>query len=96
MRMVVMHCSVVLYKFSFVAGEGVVERFDEGIFIDEIARPFCPRREDFFLFHLVKRFLFVEGLLHHGGSFFQHFGEGAHVIEIRDGAVPGNYFHVRR
>src|SRR5260370_559823 len=56
--------SVVLYEFSFVAGEGIVERLDKCIFVDEIAFPLCPRRENFFLLHLVQRFVLVEGFLH--------------------------------
>src|SRR5580704_15083646 len=67
--------SVVFYEFSFVAGQGIVERLDKGIFIDEIACPLCPRRENFLLLHLLQRFVIVEGFLDHRGSFLQHLGE---------------------
>jgi len=74
------NCSVVLYEFSSMAGERIVERLDKRIFVDEIAFPFCPGREDFFLLHLVQCFATVEGFLYYGGSFLQHFGEGTHVV----------------
>src|SRR5258708_37163157 len=58
--------SVVLYEFSFAAGERVVERLDKRIFVDEIAFPLCPRRENFFLLHLVQWLVIVEGFLQDG------------------------------
>src|SRR5206468_12111301 len=77
--------SVVFYEFSFVAGEGIVERFNESVGVDEcfLWRPlFPPRFENFFLLHLVQRFVVVHGFLHTGGSLFQHFCEGANVVEV--------------
>src|SRR5260370_13318790 len=73
--------SVVLYEFSFVAGERIVERLDKRIFVDEIAFPLCPRRENFFLLHLLQSFVIAEGFPHHRARFLQHFGELRHVAE---------------
>src|SRR5207253_1310870 len=56
--------SIVFDEFSFVAGEGVVERIDKSIFVDEIAFPFRPGRENFLLLHVVQRLVIVDGLLH--------------------------------
>src|SRR6267143_1904250 len=66
---------VVLYEFSFMAGERIVERLDKCIFVDEIAFPFRPWCENFFLLDLLQRLVVVEGFPHCRGSFLQHFGE---------------------
>jgi len=42
--------SVVLYEFSLVASQRVVERLDKCMFVDEIVFPLHPRRENFLCF----------------------------------------------
>jgi hypothetical protein len=84
----------VLYEIAFVAGERVEEGFDEGVLVDEIASLLGPGREDFLLLHLIDGFVGVDGFLDDGGSFAEHFGVGANVIEVGELAVAGNDFHV--
>jgi len=44
-----------------MAGERIVERLDKCIFVDEIAFPFRPWCENFFLLDLLQRLVVVEG-----------------------------------
>ena len=88
--------SRILREFSFVAGEGIVERLDKRILVDEIAFPFRPGRENFFLLHVVQSFVIVKGFLHRSRSLFQHLCEGADVVEVGYCAVSGDDFHVGR
>src|SRR2546427_155043 len=88
--------SVVFYEFAFVAGERVVEGFDKDVRVDEVAGPFLPGREDFFLLHLTECFVRVDGFLDDGGGFLEHFHERTDIIEIGKRAVAGNHFHIGR
>lgn len=59
------HGLVVLDELAGVAGQRIVKSFDEDVLADEVIGPFGPGSEDFFLLHLIKSFMGVDGFLNY-------------------------------
>jgi len=91
-----LRASVVLDKGTALPSGVVVDGFNEDVGGHEIVRVLLPGIEDLVLLQLVQGFALGNAILNRSAGFFEHLHVGANVIEIGDGSVPGDDFHIRR